>query len=140
MSNLRHCLSKCIESALSIRENLDVQLKDVSIVRRTWTGDRVGEGHFTDSAELIRPKPAIRDLSHNIRLTEGGAIKSGDIIVEKISKSNYLSESMIDGRTDSDSCEVFYDLDGVLYTVISVVEHLYWWDVQIRRLSSQRKN
>ena len=140
MTKLKDSLGKCMDGFLDIRGQLGVELKDVAIVTRAWSGDRVGEGHHHDAAVMVKPKPAIRQYSHDMRLTENGAIKSGDVVIEKISKEKFPDEDLIYGRTGKRNCEIFYQLDCELYTVISVVEHLYWWDVQVRRLSSQRSN
>jgi hypothetical protein len=96
----------------------------------------VGDGRASDTVTKIYPSPGVKDLSHNIRLIEGGAVKQGDIILTGVSKNKYAEEDL---RSDTGvkNVERFIKLGEDLYTVITVKEGYLTWDVQIRRLSSQ---
>lgn len=139
MSDLKVSLSPVIENVLGLRDKLGVALKQVFIVRRYWSGGVVGKGIAEDKAEIMRPSPGVKDFSHSLRLTEGGAIKAGDIILEQIPKSIFKTEADIRGVNNNPGIEFFYRVGDDLYSVISVVEELFWWNVQLRRLASQEK-
>lgn len=140
MSNDPLKLTHCVHKALDTRELLGVRVADVHVVTRTWQGDRVGAGGYTDEALRMRPTPAIVDYSQNIRLQAGGAIQQGDLLLRQISKHEYPNRMDVDGSSSSELVEKFYDIGGKLYQVINVTEHLYWWNVQVRQLSAQRRN
>lgn len=131
-------LKDCVDDALQVRDEIGAIKAHVSIVTRTWTGDRVGNGTASDVTAVVYPTPLVVDLSHNIRLVEGGHVKQGDLLVKGISRDRYeLSD--IDENTGSRSIERFYDVDGKLYRIITVVKKYATWDVQIRRTSDQRR-
>ena len=84
-SSIRANLGHCIDKILGIREQIGAQLADVDLVERTWSGKRQGDGTFTDVVTRLSPAPEIVDYSHNIRTSEAGAVKSGDLILRGIS-------------------------------------------------------
>jgi len=131
--NLRASLSDCIDKILGVREQIGAQLADVDIVVRTWSGQRQGDGTYTDVVTRLSPAPQIVDYSHNIRVTEAGAVKSGDLILRGISP-NY-SESDLKTITSAKNTEKFYRLGKNYYTCIHVRERLVTWDVHIRKVS-----
>jgi hypothetical protein len=136
-SDIVKSLIKGVNSVLSVREQIGAIKEPVSIVTRTWTGKAIGDGDFTDTEELINPQPGIKDLSHNLRLSEGGAIKQGDLIINCISKKTYPTEDLINGKSEWPTIEKFYKVGDSLYNVISVVQKYLTWNVQIRRHLAQ---
>ncbi len=138
MGDRKPILGKCIDSILGVREQVGAALHDIFIVTRTWSGKAPGDGQAEDEEVKVEPTPRIRDFSHSMRLTDGGAIKSGDIILEKITKTSY-EEADINGISDSQNIEKFFRVGDSLYKVISHVEELLWWNVQLRRISAQEK-
>ena len=131
--NLRENLKDCIGKILGIREQIGAQLADVYIVDRTWSGSRQGDGNYSDNSVKISPTPQIVDYSHNIRISEAGAIKSGDLILKGISP-NY-TEEQLKTQTDSKNTERFYKLGTIYYTCIHIKENLVTWDIHIRKVS-----
>jgi hypothetical protein len=131
--NLRSNLSHCIDKILGIREQIGAQLADVDIVQRTWSGQRQGDGSFTDVVTRLSPAPEIVDYSHNIRTSESGAIKSGDLILRGISPK--YTEDQLKTQTDVKNKEKFYKLGAHYYTCVHVRERLVTWDVHIRKVS-----
>jgi hypothetical protein len=68
-----------IPGAFGIRPN------SVSIVTRTWSGERVGSGTSTDSTPLvISPVPKVREVSTREVSTSGGRYEMGDLRVGPI--------------------------------------------------------
>ena len=130
-------LKDCFDSVLAVRESAGLELKDTFRVVRTWSGKVPGDGAPTDTVCEIKPKPGVRDFSHDIRLREGGQIKEGDIIVHQISKNRFPLECNVDGTHPDKNVEVFYKVGGIDYRVINVVEKHLWWNVQLRRLTPQ---
>jgi hypothetical protein len=129
-------LADCIDSVLSVRDKAGLVLKECSIVNRKWSGKTVGDGRASDTVTKIYPSPGVKDLSHNIRLVEGGAVKQGDLFLIGISKNKY-EDSDLRADTGKKNQERFIRVGEDLYTVISVKENYLTWDIQVRRLSSQ---
>lgn len=132
-SSIRANLGHCIDKILGIREQIGAQLADVDLVERTWSGKRQGDGTFTDVVTRLSPAPEIVDYSHNIRTSEAGAVKSGDLILRGISPK--YTEDQLKTQTDSKSKERFYKLGTNYYTCVNVRERLVTWDVHIRKIS-----
>jgi hypothetical protein len=139
MSSAIKSLCRCVDKILGVREQVGADLKKAYIVTRTWSGDRPGNGYPTDTKIQVLPTPRVVDFSHSVSLREAGAIKSGDILLEKVPKTQFPQETDINGYSDSRCVEKLYDLSGELYKAVSVVEKLLWWNVQIRRLSAQER-
>lgn len=131
--NLRASLGNCIDKILGVREQIGAQLADVEIVTRTWTGKRPGDGTFSDSILKVSPAPEIVDYSHNIRVSEVGAVKSGDLILRSISPK--YTEDELKTITTEKNIEKFYKLGKHYYTCIHIKEKLVTWDVHIRKIS-----
>lgn len=133
--NLRDELTECIdECVLGVREELGLQLAEVSIVTRTWTAEEPGDGSFSDNVEVLSPSPQIVDYSHNIRVQEAGAIKQGDLILKMIPRATYTEEQL---RTDTGikNVEKFIKVGNHYYRTIHVKENLVTWDIHIRKVS-----
>ena len=134
--NLRKNLLGCMDKILGVRENLGVQLADVSIITRTWSGKEVGEGSFTDSELIISPQPQIVDFGHDLRLNNSAAVRQGDLILKQISQ-NKFSRKQLSAITGLKNVEKFYKLNDDLYVQIHLRERLITWDVHIRKLSNR---
>lgn len=132
--NLRANLLKCSDKILSIREDMGAQLADVFIITRTWTGDRVGEGDFTDVSEKITPTPSIMDFSHDVRVTEAGAVKAGDLILTGVSLKLYPSEATLRTQTTAKNIQKMYKINSHYYHVVRIVERFVSWDIQLRKI------
>lgn len=134
--NLIDSLKSSINPILAVRDTLGAQKHDVFIVTRNWGGETVGEGDATDSKSLVLPSPNIVDLSHNLRVKEGGQIRQGDIMLKMISKQTFPDKDQISGENLEDNEEFFYMFDDTLYRVVSTTEDHLWWNVQVRPLNS----
>lgn len=132
-------LRKGVNKILQSREKIGAALKSVSLVTRSWSGSRVGEGTAEDSSVAVRPTPRVKPFAHDLRIREGGAIKQGDILIKGISKQNFPDEDQIDGSSDAKNIEKFYEIGNKIYQVIEIRERHLTWDVQVRRLSDQRR-
>ena len=132
--NIRESLGKCIDQILGVRDGIGATLAEVDIITRTWTGRRVGEGTYSESVVPVKPSPQIVDFSHNVRVTEAGAVKSGDLILKGISRTQFPDEAVL--RTDNVSKQVEkrYKIGTHYYTVIHIKELLVTWDVHVRKI------
>ncbi len=131
------CILEAVDCALEAKAALGVDICDVSLVKRYWDEGEVGRGIAKDYEYPIAPNPSIREYNHDIRLTDGGAIKKGDILIKGISRKRYENECDIDGSVENPGEEIFYKICDKLYQVISVSKKLATWEVMVRRLSSQ---
>lgn len=131
--NIRKSLGDCIDSILGVREGMGAQLGDVYIVERVWTGQRQGDGSFTDTEIKVSPAPEIVDYSHNVSVTEAGAVKSGDLILRGISPK--YTEDQLKTITTAKNREKFYRIGSHYYTCIHIRERVVTWDVHIRKIS-----
>lgn len=139
MGTIPESFRKCgFEKILELREKIGL-LKEVCIVTRTWSGERVGDGSACDEIHRIKPQPGIREYAHDLRILEGGTIKQGDIVIRGISKSNY-PESEIDNSSNAKNVERLYLVGDKLYQLINISERHLTWDVQVRRLSDQTRH
>jgi hypothetical protein len=132
--NLRESLMDCIDKILGVREGMGAQLADVSIVTRTWSGSRPGDGSYTDVEVKITPTPEIVDYSHNIRISEAGAFKSGDLLIKSISMNGY-SEEDLTTTTNAENVEKMYKVGKHYYSLRHIKESLVTWDVHLRKLN-----
>lgn len=128
-----------IDSILGVRDSIGATFKTVSILTRTWSGTRVGDGSARDSVVLVSPTPQVTEYGNDVRIQEGGAVKQGDNLVKGISKQSYPLESDIDGSSTDPLVEKFYLLDDKVYTVINVKEKYLTWDVLLRERSDQTR-
>jgi len=126
-------LLDCIDSVLSVRECIGAQLADVSIITRTWTGSRVGEGTYTETVNEVHPAPEIKDYSHDIRVTSAGAVKQGDLLLKGISK-NQFDEATLKTTTSAKNIEKLIKVGNHYYRTIYIKENLVTWDIQVRKV------
>jgi len=135
VSDIRKGLLDCVDKILEIRESIGAQLADVSIITRTWSGERIGDGSFTDVEVPMYPIPQIKDFSHNIRVSEAGAVKQGDLILVGISQNSYPDESMLRTDTGSNTVEKMIKVGNHFYRTVYVKQKLVTWDVQVRKVN-----
>jgi len=133
-------LRRCIDSVLVVRERIGADHQPVVLITRTWDGRERGDGDYTDVETPITPTPRVKSLAHNVRLTEGGAIKQTDLFIESISMNGFPLESDVDCSTADQKVEKFYKIGDYHYRVISVVQRHVVWDVQVRRMEVQPDN
>lgn len=134
---LKHCLLKCIDSVLGVRDKIGVTLHEVCLVERTWTGETIGDGNRFDKVTPIKPSPGIRDFSHDIRAVSGGAIQQGDILLTSISKNNY-DRDFLSAQAKDPLVEKFYRIDDHEYRVVNIVERYVTFDVLVRQTISPK--
>jgi hypothetical protein len=133
--NIRKGLLDCIDKVLEVRECIGAQLAEVSIVTRTWTGERPGDGTFTDVEVPMSPLPQIKDFSHNVRITDASAVKQGDLILIGISQNAYPDENTLRTDTGIKNVEKMIKVGRHYYRTISVKQKLVTWDIQVRKIN-----
>lgn len=132
-------LAECVESALEARDDVGYLKSKVYFVLRTWSGERPGDGDCEEEKTQMLPTPYIVDLSHDVRIQPGGNIKQGDILLRHVSRSAYPLESDVNPIPELRNCECFYEVCDQLYQVISVKQNYATWDIQIRKISDERR-
>jgi hypothetical protein len=132
--NLRDSLLKASDCILGVREQIGAQVADVYLIERTWAGQRPGDGTFVDVSARLSPTPQIVDYSHDVRLSEAGSYKSGDLILRGISR-NVWAEAQLLTVTDAKNKEKFYKIGSNFYTAIHIKENFLTWDVHVRKLN-----
>ena len=132
-------LRSSVNDILGLRDSLGVALSPVYLVKRNWSGEEIGEGQAQDSQEQVLPSPRIFSMSDDSRIVAGGAVQIDDLLIKGISKVNYPKKNLIDGTSESETIECFYLVDGFIYTVTNVTEKHLTWNVQIRKLSNQKR-
>lgn len=133
-NSLRDSLKKCADQILGLREDMGAQLADVWLVERTWSGERVGDGSFTDNTVKMSPIPEIVDYSHDLRVQEGGTYKSGDLILKGVSLNSY-TESQLRTDTGNRKVEKFIKVGDHYYRTIHIKEKFITWDVHVRKVA-----
>lgn len=139
MTDFIEDLKDVVDDVLQVRDDIGAIKDSVYIVTRAWDGDEIGDGNAVESKTIVYPSPWIVDYSHSLRITEGGNIKQGDILLKQISQDRYPNEIDVDCKTSSKLIEKFYEIGGILYNVISVRKRYATWDVQVRRLKDQTR-
>lgn len=127
-----------IDSILSIRDTAGAVIDPVYFVTRTWSGTEIGDGTVVDTEVQMLPSPGLKDYGQDLRVREGGSIKSGDIILKDVSR-NKFKESDLDGKSPSRNIEKFFRVGDKLYQVINITKSYVTWDVQIRELTNQTR-
>ena len=133
MSDALTGIRKSLNNILSIRDKVAI-LHAVFQITRTWQGEEVGSGEYTDDKVRIYPTPRLKEYGHDVRISEGGSIKQGDIILKGLSKENY-EETDLECTTLSPNVEKFWLIDDKEYTTINVKERMLTFDVQLRKRS-----
>lgn len=138
MSGLIDTLLPNIDAVLGVRDSAGVSYKAVYVVTRTWSGTQVGDGTPVDTKSQMLPSPGLKNFAQDIRLREGGSVKSSDIILTNVSKNKY-KESDLDATSPGNNVEKLYLVGDKLYQVINIAEKPVTFDVQIRELSNQTR-
>lgn len=133
--NIRESLLGCVDDILGIRDCIGAALASVTIVTRTWTGKRVGDGTFTDTSTPLSPTPEIKDYSHDLRLQQAGTYKQGDLLLRGISRNQYPTEALFRTDTGLKTVEKFIKVGSNYYRTIFVKENLLTWDIQVRKVA-----
>ena len=134
-SDIKKSFGDCIDEILAIRDCIGAALAPVSIITRSWSGARVGEGQFEDVEVELKPTPMIKDYSHDIRLQTGGTYKQGDLILKGVSKNSWPEESTLRTDTGIKNVEKFIKVGSNYYRTINVKEDLLTWDIQVRKIA-----
>jgi hypothetical protein len=133
-------LKKNLNNILGVRDSIGAKVRDVFILTRTWGGEGIGVGNFTDDISQVLPSPYLVDYSHNIMVHDAGAVRGGDLIIKMISKESYPKESDVDCRVDQSNLNVqrFYFINNMSYNVIHVKDNYVTWDVQVRKIDDEK--
>jgi len=132
MGNTRDSLLKCINKALEAKDSAGLTIHKVFLLKRTWSGEQIGDGRNVEKITEIKPVPCIREFGHDIRAVEGGAIQQGDILLTNISRANY-DRNFLSTQQDEPRTEKFYQIDGGEYRVVNIIERFVTWDVLVRQ-------
>lgn len=132
--DMRAGLLDCVDEILGVRDCLGLNLADCYIVTRTWTGERPGDGTFTDVSTQILPSPSVADYSHNVRTTEASTVKSGDLILGNISRNKFPDELVLRTDTLLQNVEKFIKVGRHYYRTIHIKEELLTWAVHVRKI------
>ena len=132
-------LKEIAHDALGVRDDIGAIKDEVYIIIRVWDGDRIGDGNATETKARVLPSPLIVDLSHDVRISQAGAIKQGDLMLRQISMKAYPSESDINCVSTDKLIEKFYEIGGLLYKVIHVKKKYATWEIHVRKLTNQTR-
>ncbi len=138
MSGIIDGLLPAIDSILGVRDAVGAVKQPVFFVTRTWDGSQIGEGAPSDVEVQMLPSPGIKDYKQDIRIREGGNIKSGDIKLFDVS-GNKFTESDLDSVTGQPNIERLYRVGAKLYQVISITKSYVTWDIMLRELTNQTR-
>lgn len=132
--SIKESLLDCIDDILEIKESIGADIEKISLITRTWTGERPGDGSFSDDEEKMKPLPCIKDVGHDLRLLEGGAVKQGDLILTSVSRNSYPDENTLRTDTGIRNVEKFYKIGEHFYRTIHIKKRLVTWDVHVRKV------
>lgn len=133
-SCLRDCFLDSLDAITSVRDDIGANIQDSFIVTRTWSGERVGDGTFTDHTIQILPSPYMLDLSHDVRIQRGGSYESGDLILRTINKARYTEEDL---RTDTneETVEKFIKVGDHFYRTKHIKEKFITFEIHISKVA-----
>lgn len=136
-----NCILDAVDCALEAKEEVCAFKAHVYLRTRTWSGQTVGDGTYKDEESRIIPVPTIQTFEHDMRIKEGGTVKSGDLLLKSISKKRY-KESDLDLSIEDNQryIEKFYVIRGKIYEVVSIEEQFATWSVLIRRIHGQAQD
>lgn len=116
--SFRTSILATVDAARSIAgpSQYDIRTNRVTIRTRTWDGDFVGAGNYTDSDLDLAPHYPIRYVTTQEIFSSGGAYETGDILVDHITPSDggsvgYTKEQLHPQPT-SDNVEIIHILTG----------------------------
>ena len=134
MSNLRDSLLGCVDKILGVKDSMGANIHEVFIINRVWTGERVGDGSFTDEESQVLPTPCIKDYSHDVRITESGAVKQGDIILTGLSRNVFPDEEEFKTKTEERNTQRMFKVGTHFYHVKHIKEKLITWDLHLTKI------
>ncbi len=139
-SLLDDCFLDAVDCGLEARDITGMLKAKVQLVTRTWQGETVGRGDFTDDVVDVYPTLNVKDLSWQRKLNPTGNVNNGDIMLKGISMKRYPYVCDVDNSSPGKSAYVerFYLVDGKLYKCVNVTKQYATWDVTVRQLSSQQ--
>ncbi len=139
MTGLVADLIASCDDIFAIRNDIGAQKKCCSLVVRTWSGERIGEGVATEVISEIYPAPWVVEYKADSKIYQGGVIQQGDIVLKTISKNKYPDRALLINESKVKNVEKLYDVGGILYQAVSLTEDYVHWAVQLRRVSDQRR-
>lgn len=128
-----------LDDILGLRDDLGAALMEVYIVTRVWSGSEIGDGNAVETKSQLQPSPRITRISSDNKALDGGVAQLGDILLTGLSKKSYENKYDIDGTSNNEQTDMFYEVDGDLYKVIDVQEKHLTWNVLIRKQSNQKR-
>lgn len=139
MSGIVDDILESIDDVLSIRNDIGAEKKACKLIVRQWSGERVGDGSKTETSTEIYPAPWVVEYKADSKVFQGGVVRFGDIMLKHISKRSFTDESELRAESSSSNKERFYEVGGILYQPVNVLEDYVYWNVHLRRLSDQRR-
>ena len=112
-----------------------LRLHTFSVVKRTWSGARLGLGTVTEETLVLDPVPKLMGPESQMWMAEAGLHERGDLAVRKIS-ATYTKEQLAD-YTDTPlaaNVEHYWLVDGQPFDVVSTEKRAFEWRVQLRRM------
>ena len=120
-----------LEPAYAALESTGFILRRVFVVKRTWSGQYVGEGSYTDIGHEIRPVPFVQPITRRVPMTGGGFRNEQQIRINGISKLNQDMKTL-SPETHNQNEEVFYQVGEERGEIVEVIENLTSMQVFIR--------
>lgn len=137
MSGVISDLLPDIDDILGVRDEIGAALKVVKIYTKTWSGSELGDGTAITTNVTITPSPRVVEFKFDKKIPEGGAVKHGDIFLKQISKNAFPTVADVDCVPANKKIEKYYDVGGIQYECIGVIEKHLTWSVHLRRKSHQ---
>lgn len=115
---LRTSLLRIVDSCrkLSGPDFADIRVNQLTVRTRTWSGDFVGNGTFTDSDLVLPARYPIRYLTVQEVFSAAGAYEVGDVIVDHITPFDGVStgytKEQLRPQFDVNNIEVIHFLTG----------------------------
>ena len=127
-----------IDCALAAVDDLGLNIAKVGLFKRVWSGDKLGQGKPTDSAEYFSPTPRIRQIRQAHSNKEGGLEKRGDIIIKMLSKSQYPEKDILEAISEKQNEEIYYIINDELYELVEVTEMVTHWNVIVKKTKKKK--
>lgn len=139
MSGIVDDLRSGVNDLLGIRDSIGAALKEVWIVTRTWSGIELGDGTAFETREQMLPSPRVVEFKTDLRIKEGGAVQSGDIMLKMVSRQSFPNQADVDFSGIASNVEKLYEVGGRLYRPVGVTEKHLTWTILLRPLSDQKR-
>ncbi len=128
---LRDELQPVVDDGRQLAADLGLRPRALIVRSRVWSGGRLGTGTATDTDLTISPPPKMREPPARWVADAPGRYESGDVLVEKISRT--YAESTFTAPTTLGH-EMLLLIDGREYTMVGVPEiKTFGWSLQLRR-------